>query len=333
MIGICYEKATPLYDAYLDRVRFYISTHKLGPHNHLTDDPEIQRFVDLYFTEQGFCDFMNKPATGLRDLIADVERNFTQLRDCRNHPNRRATTPIFQFLKYHFVERGYEKGYQVNKIKYLLPKEELIDSVGSNVCPYCNRSFIYTSKKENGQKVTHAELDHFYSKDLFPYLAIAKHNLVPCCSSCNRQGGKFTVDAYDKRMVNPFEILKSDDFLEFKLRIKSADVTSLNTLANGLSLKLIAKNAEMKKNVEILNLNDLYQHHTDYAAELYFKWLVKATKVYRTSIKGILRRQGIKLSDDDIKRIIVGIYINEQDYSKRPLSKMMHDIAEDLGLI
>lgn len=333
MIRICYEKTTPRYDAYLGRVKDYISGHMYGPHDHLPHDPEIQRFINLYFSGQGFCDFMNKSAAGLRDLIANVERNFPQLQDCRNHQEQQATTPIYQFLKYHFVKRGYEEGYQVNNIKYSLPKDELIDSVGANVCPYCNRTFIYTSKKENGVKVTHAELDHFYSKDLFPYLAIAKYNLVPSCSSCNRLGGKYTVDAYAKHMVNPFEIQKSDDFLNFKLRIKNANVTSLNTLADGLSLKLIANNPNMKKNVEILNLNNLYQHHTDYAAELYFKWLVKATQVYRNSLKGILRRQGIKLSDDDIKRIIVGNYVKEQDYSKRPLSKMMHDIAKDLGLI
>jgi hypothetical protein len=50
-------------------------------------------------------------------------------------------------------------------------------------------------------------------------------------------------------------------------------------------------------------------------------------------MKGLLRKQGITLTDDDIKRVIVGNYVKEVDLGKRPLSKMMHDVATELGLI
>ncbi len=333
MIGISYKKATPEYDDYLNRVQGYMFWHPLGGQRKIPYDVECRRFSEMYLLGSNFAEFMNKPAADLRVLIQDVENNFPQLRSCRLQPQTQTTTPLYIFLYYHFVERGYKNGYQMNKVKYEMPKDEIIDAIDTAVCPYCNRSFIYSSKSKNGGKIVHAELDHFFSKDLFPYLAIAKYNLVPSCSSCNKLGGKYTTDAYDQRMVNPFEIQKTDDYLTFRLRVKNAAVTSLTTLANGLSLKLIEKHPNMRSNIDILNLEELYQHHTDYAAELYFKWLLKATRVYRTSVKGILRRQGINLSDDDIKRIIVGNYIREQDFANRPLSKMMHDIARELGLI
>lgn len=326
MIGISYQKSTPRYDAYLTRVQNYL----LSDYN---PNPDVQRFVNMYLTGPSFSTMMNTQASDLRNLIDDVERNFPELQNCRIDKTLRGPSPLYQFLKYHFVTRGYERGYQENLIKYNLPKDELIESVGIDVCPYCNRAFIYTTKTAQGNKVTQAELDHFFSKERFPYLAIAKYNLVPSCSCCNRNGGKFTTDAYDEHLVNPYEISRPGDYMEFRLRVKNANVTSLDKLASGLSLKLKALRPDMQKNIDSLNLSGLYQHHTEYAAELYFKWLVKATHIYRTSMKGLLRKQGIVLTDDDIKRIIVGNYVKEADFDKRPLAKMMHDVSKELGLI
>jgi hypothetical protein len=147
---------------------------------------------------------------------------------------------------------------------------------------------------------------------LFPYLAIAKYNLVPSCSCCNGIGAKFTTDAYIEKMINPYEIQCSDNYLQFRLKVKNVNLTSLEKMAEGLSLKTIALKSDMKSNIKVLNLEELYQHHTDYAAELYFKSLVKATCVYRTSLKGILRRNGVVLTDDDIKRVIVGNYVQRK---------------------
>lgn len=331
MIGISYNNATPVYDAYIckmrDRVQSDFIRYK-GP-----VDGDCNRFINSYLSSAQYEAFVNTPANQLRPLIEDVEHNFPQLNGCREGTLNKGNTPLYLFLVYHFVEHGYKNGFQENKIPYTLPKDELIESVGIKVCPYCNRAFIYTSKTSDGNKVPQAELDHFFSKERFPYLAIAKYNLVPSCSCCNRNGGKYTTDAYDEHLVNPYEIGNADDYMDFRLRVKNANVTSLDKLASGLSFKLIAKHPYMQKNIDALNLDGLYQHHTDYAAELYFKGMVKANHLYRTSLKGILRRKGIVLSEDDIKRIIVGNYVREQDYGKRPLAKMMHDVAEDLGLI
>lgn len=335
MIGICYQTSTPRYDAYILKIqsRTLNDLNKFMKGRPAADRVECERFIDMYLTGNGLVTMMNTPAVDLWPLIGDIEQHFQELQDCRIDKTLRETSPLYQFLKYHLVKHGYYEGFHENKISYSLPKDELIESVGIDLCPYCNRAFIYTSKTAQGNKVTQAELDHFFSKERFPYLAISKYNLVPSCSCCNRNGGKFTTDAYDEHLVSPYEIGNPCDYMEFRLRVKNANVTSLEKLASGLSLKLIAKRPEMKKNIDSFNLERLYQHHTDYAAELYFKWLVKATDIYRTSLKGILRKKGIMLTDDDVKRIIVGNYVNDTDFGKRPLAKMMHDVAYELGLI
>lgn len=335
MIGISYQTATPRYDSYLQKIqsRTIDDLNRFMKGRQDTDRTECERFIGMYLENRGLEDMMNTPAADLWKLISSIERNFPQLQSCRLNKDSRETTPLYLFLKYHLVEHGYKNGFQENKRKYLLPKDELIESVGIDVCPYCNRTFIYTTKTIQGNKVAQAELDHFFSKEKFPYLAIAKYNLIPSCSCCNRTGGKFTMDAFTDHLINPYEIAGPNDYMEFRLRVKNANVTSLDKLASGLSLKLIAKQHNIQKNIDSLNLKGLYQHHTDYAAELYFKWLVKTAKIYRTSIKGLLRKRGIVLTDNDIKRIIVGNYVMESDFGKRPLSKMMHDVALELGLI
>lgn len=334
MIGIYFRTAMPQYDAYISKMysRLQMDLNRFICNG--GTDVDCTRFINMYLSNAAqYEEFVNKPAEQLRAHIEDIEQQFPQLKNCRLGRVRREDTPLYLFLSYHFVEHGYKNGFQENKKIYSLPKDKLIESVGIEVCPYCNRNFVYTQKSQRKVKVVQAELDHFYSKELFPYLAISKYNLVPSCSCCNGYGAKFTTDAYKKGMVNPYEIENADEYLGFRLRIKSSDVTSLDKLASGLSFKLLTKKSEMQANVDVLNLEDLYQHHTDYAAELYFKGIVKAHHLYRTSMKGILRRNGIILTDDDVKRIIVGNYVKEPDYGKRPLAKMLHDVAEDLGLI
>lgn len=335
MIGIKYQVATPLYDAYISKMqsRVQADLKKFMKRRNPADSKECHRFIKMYLAGKQYLDLVNKPVKLLRDFIDDVEMNFPQLKECRLDESKRVTSPLYLFLHYHFIKHGFESGFQEKNVKYKLPKDNLIEAIGIDVCPYCNRMFIYSSKSLRKVKVAQAELDHFYSKELFPYLAISKYNLVPSCHCCNGHGAKFTTDAYNEGMVNPYEISNADDYIDFRLRLKNVGVTSLDTLAESLSFKLIAKKPEMKSNINVLNLADLYQYHADYAAELYFKSFVKTHRLYRSSIKGILRRNGIYLTDDEIKRIIVGNYIKESDYGKRPLAKMMHDVSAELGLI
>lgn len=332
MIGIQYRAKTPKYDDYISRLYNRVQLDFLR--YKVRVDIDCMRFIDEYLGNSAkYKEFVIKSAGQLKSLIADVEQNFPQLKDCRLGVRSRDDTPLYMFLAYHFVEHGYKNGFQENNVSYVLPKDELIEAVGIAVCPYCNRNFVYSQKSLRKVKIVQAELDHFYSKELFPYLAISKYNLVPSCSCCNGYGAKFTTDAYKEKMVNPYEIQNSDDYTRFRLKIKNAKVMKLDSLEKGLSLKMIAKKLEMQSNIDVLNLEELYQHHTDYASELYVKGIVKANHLYRCGIKGILRRKGIILTDDDINRIIVGNYVKEPDYGKRPMAKMMHDVAEDLGLI
>ena len=52
--------------------------------------------------------------------------------------------------------------------------------LGVTVCPYCNRSYVFTLRKG-----TRPQYDHYFPKSKYPYLCISMYNLIPCCSVCN----------------------------------------------------------------------------------------------------------------------------------------------------
>ena len=82
---------------------------------------------------------------------------------------------------------------------------EFLERLEINVCPYCNREYIFkfedTKKKES--RIL-ASLDHYYDKDTYPFLAISLFNLIPSCHICNSKF-KHTKNFYDIQHIHPFE--------------------------------------------------------------------------------------------------------------------------------
>lgn len=73
-------------------------------------------------------------------------------------------TTLYRITYKMFVDEGYK-----NK----LPKDNLIEATGADVCPYCNRVFV-KNVDGNDKKQVKGQLDHFYDKAQYPYLAILK---------------------------------------------------------------------------------------------------------------------------------------------------------------
>ncbi|MEH7110640.1 hypothetical protein V7083_23210, partial [Bacillus sp. JJ1764] len=82
---------------------------------------------------------------------------------------------------------------------------ELLNKINIQVCPYCNRQYIttlYTKRQK-----TRAQLDHFFDKATYPFLAISLYNLVPSCAVCNsslKGQKKFFVNTYIHPYIDSF---------------------------------------------------------------------------------------------------------------------------------
>lgn len=99
---------------------------------------------------------------------------------------------------------------------------ETLHNLGYNLskpCPYCNIDTIevihYTDNISNMDKEQALlDLDHFYPRSRFPFLALSFFNLVPSCSKCNSRE-KRQMDFRITSHFNPF-ITALDDYYEFK---------------------------------------------------------------------------------------------------------------------
>lgn len=86
-------------------------------------------------------------------------------------------------------------------------------------------------------------------------------------------------------------------------------------------------NTNYKKNIEVLKLNELYQLHTDIVQEC-----IKKTMIFNPGYINYLLATYKLLFDskEDLYKLVFGNYIDEESFGKRPLSKLTHDIYEDL---
>lgn len=209
----------------------------------------------------------------------------------------------------------YERIIYDEGIGYWLANELKID-----VCPYCNRQYTFTV---NSKKKTRPQFDHFYSKSDYPYFALSFYNLIPSCSECNRIKGrddikfnpyvedfgncKFTLSKIERLIINPHDKTSWD--VNFKNNSPSHDV-HLNTFA----------------------LKELYNGHKDYVSEIVVKAL-SYTPEYLLGLKDILQTDSCsELTDEEMRRLIFGNYINKNDFGKRTLSKLTADILEQLQI-
>lgn len=94
----------------------------------------------------------------------------------------------------------------------------------------------------------------------------------------------------------------------------------------------IAKNIDkVNSHIETFNIQNLYNEHKDIALELFQK-----AQIYNESYIDQLyqKYEGTLFKNrEDVLRHITGEFIEDIDINKRPLSKLIKDISEELDLI
>lgn len=188
----------------------------------------------------------------------------------------------------------------------------LAKALNVSVCPYCNRQYTFTVDRK--QKIR-PQFDHFYPKSLYPYLALSFYNLIPCCPICNHSKGNRIISQ------NPYTggFASNSNF-----KIDRLD----KCLMHNENWNIVINNSEQcQANIEAFSLSDLYNQHKDYAKEIVFR-AVAYESPYLKAIKKEFGR--FNLSESEIERIIWGSYINPDEFGKRPLSKLTHDIMQQI---
>lgn len=293
-------------------------------------DDSCQRFLKMVIEGDNLSRLANIHASRLPRVIRLAKRKFQEFNYSRSAMK---ASMLYKCVYALFVDYGYAM------LSYL-HGGDIVEATGADVCPYCNRVYIknvvtskpYSNDKKR-MKSVRGELDHFYTKELYPYLAVCKYNLIPSCKYCNGANGKHTDDAAEKGLVNPYLLKRDHSDITFRSKITNGKVTSLKRCAEGIRVSIDCNTPEMANNIKEFNLKELYDTHTDYAAEIYWKVRMRKHRRYLQAIGKRLNSGGYTLSEDDINRLILGNYTKPKDYNKRPLSKFMNDIAREQGLI
>ena len=194
---------------------------------------------------------------------------------------------------------------------------------GLKSCPYCNRNYIFVVNKD-GNKLR-PEIDHFYPKSIYPFLAMSFYNLIPSCQICNHT--KKDKDAFKDKLKSPYEI----NFYDFKFKYKPKNITFYQIKKNKYRDEsfelLLNKTDSVEKNDEYFKLKLLYEQHKDIVLDLLLKKVIYS----KSYIKEL--QDNFKLKDDEIYRFLLCNYLKDEDLHKRPLSKLVKDISEDIGLL
>ncbi|MCL7987091.1 hypothetical protein M8998_03945 [Sphingobacterium sp. lm-10] len=248
---------------------------------------------------------------------------------------------IFDTLKNYFSS---ELGQFYSRIQsvfdyddFIREKEEwyaykLTEQLGVNVCPYCNRNYIHTSIGKFGR--TRAEIDHFYPKSKYPFLAISLYNLIPSCHVCN-SNLKRSKDFYTDKHIHPYEHNYTDDF-RFEISYKPDPFVSIIPEIEDFTIVLTPLTDDDDKKEAIMNSDQTFQiaqlhgYHRDIAQELLLR-SVLYNKTRITELEAFLGKKA-GINNEFLKRVIIGNYGDMGSFGKRPLAKYSYDILSKTDL-
>jgi len=235
--------------------------------------------------------------------------------------NLKFTTLIYrinQILKDVFIDfykNGWDKIEDYDRYTFVT-KHNL------KTCPYCNMGYILISERDKNKKNgLRPEIDHFFPKAIYPYLAMSFYNLIPSCQVCNHT--KSNKDTFVDNLLSPYEI----DSTTFKLTYQPKNMNFLQIKKrkyNFNSFDIKFKKIDKYSN-KYFKLDKLYEQHKDVVLEL----LIKRT-IYSKSYIEELKRN-FHFTDDEIYRFLFCNYKESEEFNKRPLSKLINDIIDELG--
>jgi hypothetical protein len=216
----------------------------------------------------------------------------------------------------------------------------LYKNLNIKACCYCNAQltivanveFYEKPRKKKGlpkkRKATF-ELDHYFPKSKYPFLATTFFNLFPSCSNCNKSKSDKTIG------FNLFEESNKLDLFHFEFD-RTSEPTYWKTMdPKDLEFSFKAINVDDEdlkiKFNEMFSIEGIYETQKDI-----IEYLIHIRDAYSKGYKaGLIDLAEKKLFSDEamIKKMLIGNYFDPEDVHKRPLAKFTQDIARQLKLI
>ncbi len=222
-------------------------------------------------------------------------------------------------------------------------RREFLNLLGLETCPYCQRAYVTNFQDDEGKNTT-ADLDHFYPKSKYPYLALSLYNFVPSCKFCNSTGRKGDVDTYENPHIYPYTDSMEED-IKFTIEANSF-VDNVFTRNQNLNIDIdvistdIEKNKKIENSLKTFKLKEVYKNsHSKYVGDLIHNFQ-KYPKSYTKALGEIfldkdeefkIYQEKLQILNDNFQEIIKKPYTDKIKKGE-PLAKLTKDIMEELGI-
>jgi len=196
---------------------------------------------------------------------------------------------------------------------------ELMQKLKVKVCPYCNEHYTYLINTSGKSKIL-AQFDHFLPSSTHPYLSMSFFNLIPSCGVCNHNKLKYE---FLFLKVNPY--LQDKNLLKFSYRFSGE-----REKCEEIFLKIDDNfnDGEKRKIYDFydkLLIKERYNQHLDIANE------ISEVSNGNTFDYFFDMHNKFGVSYEEIYKILYGNFFSEIEFVKRPLSKFMRDLIEELN--
>ena len=288
---------------------------------------DFRKSTDLRYLLQGDVAYLKRVVDRVLANSGEHINRLTIEKYQRCYSGRLYFDDFNTILHYIFVKQGYE-------VSGFVDGEKIVNRIGLKVCPYCGQSYIGSVKYPRGNGKMHiarAQIDHFFPKGQYPFLALSYANFIPSCATCNQSHKHIenVVDTHGRmRMMSPYNFDPSKFRFQFGLKVNgwfSDDNIEVKTV---FDVKTPADQSLRDGYHQILGIDKLYEYHSDIVLDVIIKKAIELTaqKFYYT--------KGIHIDSAYLDRFISAIYGYEPDPKNdrnRIMSKFIRDIVEQVA--
>lgn len=282
----------------------------------------IDKGKDFIIQKELFLDYENKEIDKIIKIMKKKNKKSKSILEIRfeklNISEEYLPNQLFCYKKF----QDGNKNWGRHKLLFLMEIE---------VCPYCQRNYISSYDEK-----TTADLDHFYPKSLYPFLALSLYNFIPSCQICNSRfkGNKDTRDSV---------YLYEEGFDELGVKFRTSKEVISETLGERYSdfyvkidyenLKNKEDGEKVKNSIENLGLDRVYKKsHNQYIQNLLYNiekypenYLENCVEMFESNV------DKKKQLEEYFKDIV------KEPYRKRiengePLAKLTKDILEEFDI-
>lgn len=206
----------------------------------------------------------------------------------------------------------------------------LARKIGRNTCTYCNRQYIFTVVRGEGnnkeERITRPEFDHWFPKDEYPLLSMSLYNLIPSCHICNSSAKGMTSPSLGKH-IHPYVHPRGG--LSFRFTA-SKTIESLPQW----SIKIVRKEGSKEdETIKMFCLDEIYAMHNDLEVRDIMLFIERYRKEYIQDLcKNMLNDEDMPLTQSDVYRMLFGVDGSKNHILDRPLGKMKLDLLEEYGI-